>query len=180
MSSLNDVINSVKKSLSFNKEIEILGTKYGFRLLSIEEENKANSDAASNNLEGLVYFNNLKKNFLSYAINKISDCDIGDTVEVTEKDVVVKKEKSIYMKDFLGQLPTELVDELFEAYVDFKEEAESKLKLGIKYTWYKTPEQRTKEMKERVSKQKEEEAEEVKLKEISVPKEEPPQESAAQ
>jgi len=167
---LNEVIDSVKKALSFYKEIEIMGVKYGLGILTIEEETKANTDASNGNFEGIAFINNLRRNILSYAIKNIADTVFGDIIEVEEGGTIVKQERAIFMKNFINKVPTDLTDHLFEAYIDLKEETEEKMKSEIKYNWYKTPEVRKKEIEDRMKKNKEEE-EEIKFKEVKVPTE---------
>jgi hypothetical protein len=170
------VLDSVKKSLDFKKEVEIFGVTYTIKILSLTEEQKANSDDELENLEGSDFMNRLRINVLSYAIEGINDQHLDPIVEIEEKNGdVTKKERSIFLRELLSDLPTDMVELLFDAYVDIKEEAESKLKERMNYKWFKDPKVREQEMKERLEKLRVasgEEMSDISFREIKKPEEE--------
>lgn len=150
---LNKVLKSLKESMDFTKEVEIIGVTYKLRLLSLSEEQKANSDAEMDDLEGIAYMNKMRVNILSYAIIQMNEHTFDSVVDYEEEDgTIVKKERSIVLRDVLQMMPANIIESLFDIYVDLKEEAELKIKGNLNYKWFKDPETREKEMREKIRK----------------------------
>ena len=149
--SLKDVLAAVQKSLQFSKLVTVNGITYGLAVLSVEQEKKVNSLIASyEDLEGLDYYKMTKKELLCESIVSINGETLGKVVKDTNAEgKEVEKDKAIVLRGMLNDYPTAIIDKLFDAYVDIKEQAEEDLKKGMKYDWYKTPEQRQKEADER-------------------------------
>jgi len=176
---MGDILSSVRKSLDFRREAEILGIKFELGVLSLEEERKANNEEALDSLEGSDYLVRLQINVLSYSIKSINGMELGSVVEIEEADkTITKKEKPLFVRELLDTLPTGMINDLFEVYSDIKEEAEEKLKSNTKCVWYKTPEVRQKELEERIKKYNEEERKRIELREI--PKEPEPEETESE
>jgi hypothetical protein len=179
--SLKEILSSVQNSFQFRKLIEARGVKYELSVLSVDQEKKVNGTAANQEgVEGIEYFNQLKKELLCEAIVSINGEKLDKTVKVPGADgKEVEKDKAIFLREVLGDFPTALIDQLFEAYLDIKEQSEDVLKKEMRYDWFKTPEQRKKEYEEKVkeeSKIKEEvkpvsEEKDVSFKKIEEPKE---------
>lgn len=147
-----DILSRVNQALDFRKEAEISGVKFGLRLLTLAEEQILGS-IDTENLDGMSYFNETRKTALSYAIYKIDGEEVPKIVETTDEDGnTVTKERSVYLREFLDNTPTKLTDELFEMYVDLREQAETELGKAIKYDWYKDPAVREKERQEAADK----------------------------
>lgn len=172
---MGDILSSVRKSLDFRREAEILGIKFELGVLTLEEERKANNDEVLSDLEGTDYLVRLEINVLSYSIKSLNGTQLDPVVEIEESDkTVTKKEKALFIRELLETLPTGMINDLFEVYSDIKEEAEEKLKNNTKCVWYKTPDVRQKEMEERIKKYNEDEKKKIELREI--PKEPEPEE----
>jgi hypothetical protein len=184
--SLKDVLVAVQKSLQFSKLVTVNGITYGLSVLSVEQEKKVNSLISSDdNLEGLDYYKMTKKELLCEAVVSINGETIGKVVKDTNAEGrEVDKDKAIFLRGIFNDYPTAIIDKLFDAYVDIKEQAEEELKKGMKYDWFKSPEQRQKEAderqrledeKEKAAKAKEEqpksEEKDVTFKKIEEPKE---------
>jgi hypothetical protein len=156
--SIKDVLASVKSSFTFKKEVKIAGNSYELSVLSMEQEKKVNGYLDGLNQEDSVnYLNELRKSLLSESITAIN----GTTVDKVVSDVdiegkEIKKDKAIFLKEFLSDLPSIVIAQLFDAYVDVKEQQEDMLKKEMKYDWFKTPAQREKELEEETKKQEEE------------------------
>jgi len=177
---LTDVFQSIQKSLSFTKAVEISGIKFDLGLLSFEEDTKTDI-LPQENIEPLVYYNEMRIQTLSYAIKSINGEPVPAVVDIKKGDIVEKKQGSLFVKEFLSTLPVKIIEQLFDVYIDLKEESEATLEKEIKYNWFKTPEQREEESKKKKEepseKKKEEEAasdntQDIKLKEIHEPLEE--------
>lgn len=170
---LDSVLSTLQKSLDFTKEVEMMGITYQVRLLSLSEEQKANSDPEMENLEGAAFMNRMRSNILSYSITKINEYIFDPIMDYEEKDgTIVKKERSIVVRDILARLPADIIEALFDIYVDLKEESEEKIKKNLNYKWFKDPETREKEMKERIRKLRQEsepENESINFREVPVP-----------
>jgi len=164
---MGDILSSVRKSLDFRREVEILGIRFELGVLSLEEERKANNEESLDSLEGTDYLVRLQINVLSYSIKSINSIELEPIVEIEEVDkTITKKEKPLFVRELLDTIPTGMINDLFEVYSDIKEEAEDKLKNNTKCIWYKTPEVRQKEMEERIKKYNEEEKKKIELREI--------------
>ena len=160
--SLKDVLSAVKKSFQFSKVVTVNGVNYGLAVLSVDQEKKVNGVISSyENLDGLDYYKATKKELLCESIIFINEEVIGKVVkDVNAEGKEVEKDKAIALRELLGDFPTAIIDQLFEAYLDIKEQSEEDLKKSLKYDWFKTPEQRKKEAEDR-QKEEEDKAEKV-------------------
>jgi hypothetical protein len=173
---LSDVFQSIQKSLSFSKTAEISGIKFELKLLTFEQE--LNTEALpSDEMDPLTYYNQTRLQTLSYAVSSINGEIVPAIVEIEGSSEKMKG--NLYVKKFLGTLPIKVIEQLFEIYIDLKEEVEAKMDKDLKYNWFKTPEQRAteknkKEPEEKVESPKEQGTaeEDIKLREIKVPPEE--------
>lgn len=164
--SLDDVLKSIQKKFGFQKKIEIDGISFDIAVLSYDEDMKAASIPEESTKDPLVYYNETRRQILSYSIRSINGEEIPEIVKIDDK---VSKERGVYVKEFLAKVPPKVIDQLFEAYIDLRDEAEKKLNDSLKYDWYKTPEARDEERKK---KREEEEAEKKKAEEEAKKKEE--------
>jgi NACalpha-BTF3-like transcription factor len=145
---LTDVFQAIQKSLSSTKSAEISGIKFEIGLLSFEEETKTDS-FPQEDIEPLMYYNKMRIQTLSYAIKNINGEPVPAIVDVKNGDIVEKKQGSLFVKEFISTLPVKIVEQLFDIYIDLKEESEAALEKEIKYNWFKTPEQREEEAKKK-------------------------------
>jgi hypothetical protein len=155
--SSKDVFASVKESFKFKKFASINGTKYGLAVLSMGQEKKVNAYLETlNNNESMEYLNELKRAIVSEAMISINDEVLGKTIKVPGDDgKEVEKDKAIAVKEFLIDLPAQVTTDLFDVYVDVREQSEDALKKEMKYDWFKTPEQRDKDLEEKNKKEAE-------------------------
>jgi hypothetical protein len=152
--SLLDVIKSLEQSLTFRKEATISGISFELALLNYEQDQMIQSFPDEND-DPLTFYDKTRAQLLSYSIVKISGETIPDVVEVDVGGKKITQEKSIYIRDLLKKLPPKMIEKLFEIYIDFKDEVDTKINDGVEYTWYKTPEER------KVERDKKEEEEEL-------------------
>jgi hypothetical protein len=171
--SLREVLSSVKNSFKFSKPVTVKGAKYDLSVLNMGQEKKVNAYLDGLNQEDSVeYLNELRKSVLAESITAINGEVFGKIVkDINAEGVEVEKDKAIFVKEFLGDLPATLVSELFDAYIDVKEQFDDMLKKEMKYDWFKTPEQREKEIEEeRAKKEPEAAAKEPEVKEPAAEK----------
>ena len=153
------IFDNIKTKSEFRKSVELQGVKYELSILSVDEEIKANTmDKNISDTEGLVIYETLKKQILSFAIRNIDGNEIPDIIELEEGEGDNKKvsriERSLYLKRAIKTWNTYMVDSLFEVYIDVKEEASINLKKELKYNWFKEPEDRKKELLKRLNEKK--------------------------
>jgi hypothetical protein len=162
--SLKNVFQSVKDSFRFKKEITIRGIVYEITVLNMGQERKVNLYLDNVGQEDtLEYLNELRRSVVAEAITAINGEVIGKTVIDTDSEgKEVEKDKAIYMKELLKELPSGIVTEIFDAYIDTKDQSDDILKKEMKYDWFKTPEQRDRESEDQKKK------EEAKVKEPEV------------
>lgn len=155
--SIKDVLASVKKSFQFHKEVTIKGNRYEVSVLTMGQEKKVNAHLeAINQDDSLEYLNDLRVSVLSESITAVNGEHIDTVVKDVDKDGKdVEKDKAIYVREFLTELPATVITELFDSYVDVKEQSDDILKKEMKYDWFKTPEQRAKEAEEETKKAEE-------------------------
>jgi hypothetical protein len=179
--SLKDVFSAAKDSFRFSKFVTIKDVKYGIAVLNMGQEKKVNAYLETLKQDDTAeYINELRRAIVAEAVVSINEEVLGKTVKIiNEEGKEVEKDKAIAMKEFLTDLPTAAVSELFDTYVDVKDQSEDILKKEMKYDWFKTPEQRDKEIEESAKKEvasekkeedlnkKEEEIPEVKLKKVN-------------
>lgn len=139
-----DIANLIRSKLVFTKDLEVSGIKFGLGLLSLEEEQKSSALSTATNMEDtMTYYNEIRRGLLSFAVKALNGEVLPDVLEVEGGT----KERAIYIRELLATLPSKIIDQLFEAYVDLREEAESKLDSTVAFQWYKTPAQREEERK---------------------------------
>lgn len=166
--SLKEIFSSVKESFKFKKNVTIKDITYELTVLSMGQERKVNLylDGLKQD-DSLEYLNELKRSIVSEAITATNGESFGKTIKDTDKDgKEIEKDKTIFLKEFLSDIPSGIVTELFDAYIDIKDQSDDMLKKEMKYDWFKTPEQREKEsevLRKKEEPQKEEAIEEVKL-----------------
>jgi hypothetical protein len=176
---LTDVFQAIQQNLGFKKTVEISGIKFEMGLLTFDEEMK--SDAfPQDEMEPLVFYNQTRLQTLAYSIRSINGEKIPAVVEIKNGDAIEKKQGSLYVKEFLSRLPIKVIEQLFDVYIDIKDQAESSIGKEMKYDWFKTPEQREKERdkkEENVNESKDEssgssEEKEIEFREVNEPPEE--------
>lgn len=156
---LDDILKSVKEKLSYGKEATIQDIKFNMSVLTLKEEQSLSAIPVDEKEDGLAYFNEMRKNLLSFAIKAIEGEKIPDIVETKdEKGENVKKDRSIYIREFLDKMPAAIIEDLFEIYIDLREEVESDIIKSVKYKWFKDPDTREKERLEKERKAAELEA----------------------
>jgi len=160
--SFKDSLSKIKDKLDYRKSVEVDSILIEIGLLNVYEEQKLNAEKMDeSDTDGTIYLNEIKKKVLSYAIKKIGGELIPNIVEETKNNEVIKKVKEVYLLEQLSQFPTALIDYIFDAYIDLKDESDTKFKDVFKFDWYKTPEQREEERKvkqEELRKQEEKES----------------------
>jgi len=147
---LPDVFLSIQKSLSFRKIVEVSGIKFELGVLTFEEELKSES-FPQGDVDPLAYYNETRRYTLSHAIKGINGEAVTDVIEVKNGDKTEKIQGSLYVKSMLSALPVKMVEQLFDAYIDIKDELENMLDKDLKYNWFKTPEKREEERKNKTS-----------------------------
>jgi len=143
---LTDVFQAIQKKFSFSKVVEISGIKFELSILSFDQEQKSES-FPQGDADPLAYYNETRRYTLSHAIRSIDGEIVPEVVETKNGGKTEKIQGSLYVKGVLSSLPVKIVEQLFDAYVDIKEEYESMLDKELKYNWFKTPEQRDAERK---------------------------------
>lgn len=156
--SIFDVLKAIENKLSFKKRAVVGGITFDIALLNYEQDQMINSIPDEGDTP-LSFYDKTRAQVLSHAIIGIDEEVIPDIVQVPDGDRTITKERSIYIREFLKKIPPKLVDKLFEIYVDFKDEMDSRLEGDVQYEWYKTPAVRKKEREE---KEREEESSEIK------------------
>jgi hypothetical protein len=160
-----DALKELSQKLNYTKEVIIGDMKFEISLLTYEEEQKVSS-LPKEEEEPLLFYEKTRSQILSYSIRKINGIEIPLIVEVEIDGKKEQKERSIYIKEeIISKIPIKIIDILFDAYIDFKEEIESKIEKEINYKWYKTPKEREKEREQRLKKEEKEE-ESINLKKI--------------
>lgn len=155
--SLLDVLKEVQESYKFTKEATVGGVKYVLRVLTVDQEKVVNTVVSDLPEEDIHhYIREMRKEILCRAIIEIKGEQISDVVETPEGP----KDKSIFLKEFLSTLPDTILKNLFDAYVDLREESEENINKNMQYNWYKTPEQRDKEYEEESKKENSEKKDE--------------------
>jgi len=143
---LTDVFQAIQKKFSFSKVVEISGIKFELSILSFDQELKSES-FPQGDADPLAYYNETRRYTLSHAIRSIDGEVVPEVVEIKNGSKIEKIQGSLYVKGVLSKLPVKIVEQLFDAYIDIKEEYEGMLDKELKYDWFKTPEQRDAERK---------------------------------
>jgi len=158
--SLLDLSKTLEEKFNFKKEATVGGIDFQFSLLNYEQDQLINSFPDEED-DPLSFYEKTRFKVLSYAITKINGEEIPDVVEVQKGDKTETKERAIYVRGLLNKIPPTIVEKLFEIYIDFKDETDSRLEKEVEYKWYKTPEQRKEERdkKEKEEKEKKEKEE---------------------
>jgi hypothetical protein len=174
--SLSDVLKSLEEKLTFKKKAVISGISFELALLNYEQDQMINAYPDEGD-DPISYYEKTRAKVLSYALISIDGESFPPIVEITEGDKVTTKEKAIYIREILKKLPPKIVEKLFEVYIDFKDETDTRLNTEVEFQWYKTPEQR-KEEREKMEKEEKNKKTENKEPEVSESQEESTSEDA--
>lgn len=142
--SLDQILKDVQEKFSCRKTVTIRGIEFVIGILDYDENQKVSS-LPDDDVDPMVYMNDIRRQTLAYAIKSINGEEIPDVVQIGEGE---SKEKAIFIKEFLGRFPMKLTDQLFDAYVDVKEQSDKEIETEMQFEWFKTPEQRQKEREE--------------------------------
>lgn len=147
-----DVSKELLESLNYFKDVVIGKLKFTISLLTYEEEQKVSSMPKEEE-EPLIYYEKTRSQILSYSIKKFNDVEIPSIIEVEKEGKKELKERAIYIREeILQKMPIKVIDILFDAYVDFKDEIETKMEKEVNYKWFKTPEEREIEKRDKLNK----------------------------
>jgi len=148
--SISDSLKNLQSKFILRKDAEISGTKFTLQVLAFKDERKIQSLPTGEEVDGVAFFNEMQKGLLSYAIRAVDGDEIPETVDVVGSDGAKStKERAIYMREVLESLPSSVIDHLFQAYVDLRDQKENEVTSSLSYKWYKTPEQRDDERRKR-------------------------------
>lgn len=139
-------LSKLKESMEFSKEITLGDLKLTLRVLSLKEELKLNKMLDAIEEESSPELNDWKKIVISMSICAIDGVKLPSVIEVGEE----KTEKGLYLREFLEEVPSQVIDTLFAVYIDLKEESETSLEKSVTYNWFKDPEVREEETKKRL------------------------------
>jgi hypothetical protein len=144
--SLENILKTIQQNFNFTKEATIADIKFELGLLTFDEEQKVSSISDAS-MEPIVFYNENRKRILAYSIKSLNGEKVPTIVEVKSGEKAETKERAIYLREILDSLPSRVFDELFEMYIDLKEESEKKIEAKIEYKWFKTKEEREAERK---------------------------------
>lgn len=159
---LGAVLSKIQMGSQFRKEITVANVVFELGVLTFDEEQRTDSIANAEGMDFSVFLNKTRQQILSYAIRKIDGEEIPDVVHLEDGGT---QEKPLYLRDMISKMPIKVVDQLYDAYVDLKDESDESLERSMKYNWHKTPEQRENERKEKEEEAKQEALESEKKKE---------------
>lgn len=146
----------VKETQAFSRKCSIGKVEFKMSILSYEQEDKLTTILDEMSSDGSGSIGDWKKVVLSMAITEINGNELPDIIDLGDDERV---EKTLYLKDLLGKLPSKAVDTLFEVYTDLKEESDKELEDSIEVQWFRDPAIRSKELKEKINNAAESESE---------------------
>jgi hypothetical protein len=139
---ITESLKKLQLKFVFRKDAEIGGNKFTLQVLSLKEEQRTQA-LPDEGVDGIAFFNNMQKVMLSSAIRAVDGEEIPDIVEVDGADGKKStKERAIYVREILEGLPAPVIENLFQVYVDMREQKENEINASLTYSWYKTPQQR--------------------------------------
>jgi len=140
--------------MDFRKKVTICGIEFELKTLTYEQDQMISSFPGEQE-DPLAFYEKTRAHILAYSICRINGEEIPNIVRLDKNGTTEIKEKSIYLKEVIKNFSPKVVEKLFEIYIDFKDEVDSKLESGVEYVWFKTPEQRKKEREESQNKTEE-------------------------
>lgn len=135
MNDLNNILEMIKKTCAPPKILTIEGTDIEVELEILNSQEEANVLVACKDVDGTAYMEAVKRYTLAYSIKKFGSVDLRkDDIDYKDSDdKPVKKSKFLYMNDFLGRVPSPVIDALFEAYTDKVLEVTKSVKEKFKF-----------------------------------------------
>jgi len=144
-----ETLKKLQLKFQIRKDAVVAGTKFTLQVLSFKDEQRVQS-LPTDGIDGITFFNEMQKGLLSHAIRAIDGEEVPETVEIDGPNgTKVSKERPIYMREVLDGLPATVIENLFQIYVDIRDEKEQEISSSVTYHWYKTPEQREEERKKK-------------------------------
>ena len=148
MLDLRGILDQAKKSFLMRKKVDFDEKGLHFELGPLSSFQETLVTEKCVNLEGVDYFDTMKRVTLSYSIKKINDIDLDvEEVEVSGEEKPVKVNE--YLEKEISAWPAPLKDKLFEAYSNLYDEIEAKVNEGGRYKKFERPKTEEEEDQER-------------------------------
>ena len=135
--SLGNVLKKVKQSFTVKEPVDFDEFGLHFELEPMTSAQEIEVGKRCEKLEGIEYFDMLKRVTLSLFIKKINDIDLSkEKVEVTEGSF---KNTHEYLEGEIASWNGPLKDKLFEAYTSMYEKFEDKIDKSAKFEKFEKP-----------------------------------------
>ena len=139
MAGIEEILKKIHQNYSITKKVEFTEAGLTFELAPLTSKEELMVSEFLKGLEGLSYFEGLKRCSLSYAIKKVNDVLLGPEVLLDTPEGKVTKQTPIYLREEMEKWPGSFRDALFNAYDDLILQLEKKIGDSIKYEKFKLP-----------------------------------------
>jgi hypothetical protein len=133
MPNIGEVLKKIHQNYSMTKKVEFQEAGLSFELAPLTSKEEIMIAEYLKDLDGVQYFEALKRASLSFAIKKINDVELGPEVSLDTPEGKVSKQTSIYLREQIESWPGSFRDALFNAYDNLILQLEKKINDSIKY-----------------------------------------------
>ena len=138
MLDLKGILDQARKSFFMRKKVDFDEQGLHFELGPLSSNQETIVTERCVNLEGVDYFDTMKRVTLSFSIKRINDIDLDvEKIEVKGEEEPVNVNE--YLEKEISSWPAPLRDRLFEAYSNLYDEIEAKVGKDVKFKKFEKP-----------------------------------------
>ena len=153
---LSGIFKVIKKNFSPRKFIDFKEESLHFEIEPLTSTEEMVVLESIKDVEGAQYIEALKRHTLACALKNINGTEIDNDVKYMDEEGEEKiKSHFLFMKDYISQFPSTLVEVLFEGYTHMVKILQKKIQDDVKYEKVEISEEIKEEIKEKFQEIKE-------------------------
>jgi len=127
----NNILKIINDNFAKRKNVDFEKEGLHFEIAPLSSKEEVIILESCKEVDETEYIEALKRLTLACSIKKLNDLDI-DKDEIEYEDGKFKS-KFLFMKDYLSQWPSSIIDVLFEAFTHMAKESENKVRESAKF-----------------------------------------------
>lgn len=135
MNHFENILKSIKGNFSKRKKIDFDEEDLHFEIEPLTSKEEVVVLESCKEVGESEYIEALKRHTLACSIKKVNEMEI--TEDEIEYEEGKSKSKFLFMKDYLAQWPSGLIDVLFDAFTHMQREAEERIRTNAKFDRFK-------------------------------------------
>ena len=129
-----NILNDIKEKFSPRKSIDFEDRKYHFEVEALNSLEEVVIMESLKDVDDTAYMEALKRHTLACAIKKINDVEFKAEITFYDEEGKEKtKSHFLFMKDYISQWPSPLIDTLFDAYTNMLRGIQKNIRENAKF-----------------------------------------------